>query len=191
MNKINCSKNIDVASIKYLKRCSEVELFLNINKNHNILENYNNRKYYEKLSNDYKNIQDDSMAKYFEAKSLSSTHIITSFEKLESIKRELYYAMLQTSRFNVNLKVDDNGNLIMTDEFLTWYYGWDNYINNMDEDTLMLFRKCRYEGVGLEYFSVQKNITSKEIEDKLEEGIIKKYPPIGVTANKNIRQKLA
>ena len=65
------------------------------------------------------------------------------------------------------------------------------YIENMDDETLLAFRKCRYEGKGLENFTLNGYPTFSTVEEELEKPKIKPYMFKGETATKNIRQKLA
>ena len=65
------------------------------------------------------------------------------------------------------------------------------YIENMDDETLLAFRKCRYEGKGLENFTLNGYPTFSTVEEELEKPKIKQYMFKGETATKNIRQKLA
>ena len=173
LSKSSSSKKA-VPNMDYLEKVSEVQVFLEVNRYYELLSNYRNREYYQKLANNYKNIGDTETAKYFLEKAKMASYIIKDDESLKKVESLL-----------------DDGSVNMTDNFYSWYYSWVSYIENMDDETLLAFRKCRYEGKGLENFTLNGYPTFSTVEEELEKPKIKQYMLKGETATKNIRQKLA
>lgn len=64
----------------YLEKVSEVQVFLEVNRYYELLSNYRNREYYQKLANNYKNIGDTETAKYFLEKAKMASYIIKDDE---------------------------------------------------------------------------------------------------------------
>lgn len=190
LSKSSSSKKA-VPNMDYLEKVSEVQVFLEVNRYYELLSNYRNREYYQKLANNYKNIGDTETAKYFLEKAKMASYIIKDGESLKKVESMLDGCILQTNRFNTDTCLLDDGSVNMTDNFYSWYYSWVSYIENMDDETLLAFRKCRYEGKGLENFTLNGYPTFSTVEEELEKPKVKQYMFKGETATKNIRQKLA
>ena len=170
LSKSSSSKKA-VPNMDYLEKVSEVQVFLEVNRYYELLSNYRNREYYQQLANNYKNIGDTETAKYFLEKAKMASYIIKDNESLKKVESMLDGCILQTNRFNTDTCLLDDGSVNMTDNFYIWYYSWVSYIENMDDETLLAFRKCRYEGKGLENFTLNGYPTFSTVEEELEKRI--------------------
>lgn len=173
---------------RYIENCSEIELFIQINSYYTFLEQLKLVDYYHKMSKLYQMQDDIKLAKYFSGLEKNMLERMPNDKELEEYENALDYCILQTARFNTGVFDNHNGRIQVTPAFEEWYYSWCNYIDNMDEDTYMVFRRCRYEGKGLENFKLNKPISIINVEDLLNQKV-KKYDYVEV--KENIRQKFA
>lgn len=173
----------------YIENCSEIELFIQINGYYQFLEQLKLIKYYHKMNHLYEMQGDLNLANYFKSLESSLLDRIPTEEELKELENTLDFCILQTARFNTGVRDNPNGRIQITANFQNWYYSWVNYMKKMDEESYMLYRKCRYEGKGLENFQLNRPISIVRVEDVLNSQKIKQYKYL--ITNKNIRQKLA
>lgn len=172
----------------YIENCSEMELFIQINGYYQFLNQLKLTCYYHKMHHLYELQGDTKLANYFKNLENLMLHRMPTEEKLEELKNTLDFCILQTARFNTGVH-DNNGRIQITPDFENWYYSWINYIDKMDDESYMLYRKCRYEGISLDKFQLDNPVSIVNIKDISNIQKIKKYDYIEV--KENIRQKLA
>jgi hypothetical protein len=90
----------------------------------------------------------------------------------------LDYAILSTNRFGTKIEYNQNGRIKLTDEFKEWYDSWQNYETNLDDATRKLYYTYRRQGKSLELFSLDKQLTSNDISNIVEENDSYYYKPI-------------
>lgn len=173
----------------YIENCSGIELFVQINGYYQFLEQLKLINYYHKMDHLYQMQGDLELANYFKTLESSLLDRMSTEEELKELENTLDFCILQTARFNTGVHDNPNGRIKTTPDFENWYYSWVNYIEKMDEESYMLYRRCRYEGKGLENFQLNKPVPIVHVEDMLNKQKIKKYKYPSI--NKNIRQKLA
>lgn len=88
----------------------------------------------------------------------------TNNQKLDECLYALDYCVLETSRFNTNTEYNPEGRVIITEEFNIWYNNWKNYVENMDDETLMALRRCQKQALPLNIFYFDKPVNEAEIE---------------------------
>lgn len=173
--------------VKYVKSCSEMELFILVSKYYEVIHATT---YYEKMISFYQKLNDEKMVDYFKEKiRIEKEKCPLLTENPQEFYYTLNYCLLQTARFNTNIAYNPNGEVIITEEFNEWYNNWQLYVNTMDESPLAIYRKCRYEGKSLEYFNNDGSTSASIIENKYWENVeninIKNSKPV---LQKNIRQ---
>jgi len=173
----------------YIENCSEIELFIQINGYFQFLEQLKLTDYYHKMYKLYQIQGDKKAANYFKTLEDSMLNRTPTSEELKVLEDTLDFCILQTARFNTGVCDTSNGRIKTTQGFENWYYSWINYIAEMDNESYDLYRRCRYEGKGLECFQLNKPVEIINVENLLTTQKIKKYEY--VEAKENIRQKFA
>lgn len=174
----------------YIKNCSEMELFIQVD---NYLKKEQLLKYLEycnQMKEFYERCEDYNTANYFKEllKQYSSlkNYII---ENLDEINYALDFCILQTNRFNTKVEYNPNGRVIRTKEFNDWYKNFNLYISTLNKDSVEIYRKCRYESKGLQYFSPDKILNKETVENNVIE--INTTQPYAYKKEKSIRQIFA
>lgn len=179
---------------EYIKNCSELELFIQVNSFYEPIKLYNEMDkiltHYKQLETFYKNTEELELADDF------SNKIKVLLERIEYIKIkaediENIYAMdfciLQSARFGTNVVYNPNGRVNITDDFKNWYDNWKLYISSLDDNTLNFYRKCRYEGKHLDKFNLSQNIINTNVIEEID--TIKPY--FTKSKEKSIKQNYA
>lgn len=159
----------------YLKNCSEMELFIQVNAFYEPVKFYNEKniilKYFNKMKKFYKLTCQEELENYFDKKIQELENRSTrTMEELESDEwtYSMDFCILQTARFGTKVTYNPNGRIILTDEFKDWYNNWQSYITNMDSETLSIYRTCRYEGKYLDRFNLDKPSISEDIIEDID-----------------------
>jgi len=181
----------------YLKTCSEIELFIQINTLYEPINSYNNItttiSFLEKQKRFFTKSNELELLEYVSNK---QKDLIKKLEYLRNIVEKINdpewaysidYCILQTARFGTNVSYNPNGRIIITEEFKSWYNNWQAYITYMDEETLLHYRKCRYEGKGLDKFNINFSVAKKQEIKELDS--IK--PQVYKLTKKSTEQKFA
>lgn len=148
---------------KYIENCSEMELFIMINKYYEVLRLKN---YYEQIIEFYRKTEDQRMISYFEKKLeilMEKNYLFTS--NPQEYSYTLDYCLLQTARYNTNITYNPCGRILITNEFKKWYEKWFLYVSTLDNDSFSLYARYRYEGKNLDCFNIQKPL---ELDKKLD-----------------------
>lgn len=153
---------------KYIKECSEMELFIQVN---NYLEKEEILKYYDycnKMKDFYIKCEDYSMVNHFE-KQLNQYESIRNYiiENKDETEYALDFCILQTARYNTNVKYNPNGRIIRTEEFNEWYEKFKLYSLTLNKETMEFYKKCRYESKGLQYFNPGKTVNNEISEENI------------------------
>lgn len=173
-------------SVDYLSKCSELELFIQVS---SLYYPLTMMEYSKKMVKFYENTEDIASKKYFEER-ISNLNIVLRKENTKEYNDFIYaldYCILQTARFNTNVVYNPKGRIIITEEFKNWYNNWQLYIASMDDETLALYRTCRYQGKGLEKFHLDKPIEKEKVINEIDGAIPKQY----LLNKKSIKQKFA
>lgn len=155
--------------VDYIKKCSEMELFLQVNCYYEPIRMLT---YYSKMKKFYQKLEDTKATTYFQNKieELLNIKNIKTESDFNEYKYTADFCILQTSRFGTNVVYNVKGNIVLTEEFKNWYNKWQAYISTMDDDTLSFYRRCRYEGKHLDLFHPNnKPEVLKELITDLEE----------------------
>lgn len=124
----------------YINSCSEMELFIIV------------RKYYEVIRTSENILREKSKK-------------ITSYNtNYQEFLYSLDYSLIATNRFGTKIEYNPNGRIKLTTEFKKWYDSWQNYEANLDNETRKLYYTYRRQGKSLELFSLDKQLTSKDID---------------------------
>ena len=140
--------------IDYIDSCSEMELFILV------------RKYYEVIR---------TSENILKEKSKKITLYNTNYQEF---LYSLDYSLLATNRFGTNIQYNPNGRIKLTNEFKKWYDSWQSYENNLDDNTRELYYTYRRQCKSLELFSLDKQLTSKDIDIIEEKRETSYYQPI-------------
>ncbi len=175
----------------YIKSCSEIELFIQINSYYELLASLKLKTYYHKMRMLYQKAEDLTLAEFFAKKEQNISERMPSDDEIKELEETLDFCILESSRFDTGVCFNSNGVVEKTQKFYNWYYSWNFYIQNMDDETLLAYRKCRYEGKGLSQFQLKSYPDLEAVEEALEKPRIKQYLYSNSTPIKNIRQKLA
>ena len=165
----------------YIMNCSEMELFIQVNAFYELFNSYNSIlpiiSYLEKMKEFYRKTGEEELEKYFSKKledyNKRKDNLIKIIEtRNDSDDNEWNYAMdfciLQTAKFGTNVSYNPNGRVIITDQFAEWYNNWQSYVTYMDEDSLQLYRRCRYEGKGLDNFCIDIPLAKNKVIHEID-----------------------
>lgn len=152
----------------YIKNCSELELFIQVNKFYAPIKMYNQYQnevsYLNKMINFYRFTEEKELEDYFISKTKYLNERLSYIEEHINDQEWLYamdFTILQSSRFGTNIKYNPEGRIILTEEFNNWYDNWHLYIANMDKATLNFYRTCRYENKHLDKFNLENPIINE------------------------------
>ena len=173
----------------YIKSCSEIELFIQINSYYELLTSLKLKTYYHKMKMLYQKTEDLALATFFAKKEQNISERMLSDDQIRELEETLDFCIFESSRFNTGVYLNSNGIVEKPQKFYNWYDSWSFYIQNMDDETLLVYRKCRYEGKGLNQFQLKSYPDLEAVEEILEKPKVKQY--LYATPIKNIRQKLA
>ena len=137
---------------EYVKNCSEMELFIQVNAYYEPVHRYNELlalvPNYIKMKEFYEKHDDNKAAE------------LTS-KRTDEVEYAMDFCILQTAKFGTNVSYNPNGRVILTEEFKAWYENWKLYVESMDNNVLEAYRRYRYQGKSLENFKTfAEQITS-------------------------------
>lgn len=155
---------------EYIKNCSEMELFIQVNAYYEPVHRYNELlalvPNYIKMKEFYEKHDDNKAAEYFEdlktklANKINKAVELTS-KRTDEVEYAMDFCILQTAKFGTNVSYNPNGRVILTEEFKAWYENWKLYVESMDNNVLEAYRRYRYQGKSLENFKTfAEQITS-------------------------------
>lgn len=150
----------------YIQNCSEIELFIQVNKYYGLFQTI---EYYSKMKKFYQITEDEKMMNYFEElrkQELEKSNLLKN--EPQEFLYTMNYCLLQTSRFDTKIVYNPKGQVEITKEFQQWYQNWLTYFQNMSMEDLMIYRKCSYEGKNLQYFQLNREISTKDILENPE-----------------------
>lgn len=135
----------------YVENCSEIELFIIVSKYYEVSRMKN---YCTKMINFATQNNDNGMIEYFqnilELETKKNPLIVNNPQEYSYT---LDYCLMQTARFNTNIKYNPNGRVIITNEFKDWYEKWYLYISTLEKDCYSAYARYRYEGKNLQHFN--------------------------------------